>query len=88
MKKMAEYYGVSDKYEEISRWYDGYRFGNTDIFNPWSVINYFSNGCEPRPFWVSTGSNDIIGEVLAEADEEIYKRLTALVNGGTFCYFY
>ena len=84
---MAEYYGAADKYEEICQWYDGYRFGKTEIFNPWSVVNYFSNECEPRPFWVSTGSNDIIGGVLAEADEEIYNRLTSLVNGGTFTTF-
>ena len=84
---MAEYYGVVDKYDEICQWYDGYRFGKTEIFNPWSVVNYFSNECEPRPFWVSTGSNDIIGEVLSEADEEIYNRLTSLVNGGTFTTF-
>lgn len=84
---MAEYYGAADKYEEICQWYDGYRFGKTEIFNPWSVVNYFSNECEPRPFWGSTGSNDIIGEVLAEADEEIYNRLTSLVNGGTFTTF-
>lgn len=85
--KMAEYYGAADKYDEICQWYDGYRFGKTEIFNPWSVVNYFSNECEPRPFWVSTGSNDIIGQVLAEADEEIYSRLTSLVNGGTFTTF-
>ena len=84
VKEMASYYGVADKYEEICQWYDGYRFGKTEIFNPWSVVNYFSNDCEPRAFWVSTGSNDVIGEVIAEADEEIYERLTSLVNGKTF----
>ena len=84
---MAEYYGAADKFDEICQWYDGYRFGKTEIFNPWSVVNYFSNECEPRPFWVSTGSNDIIGEVLAQADEEIYNRLTSLVNGETFTTF-
>ena len=84
VKEMASYYGVADKYEEICQWYDGYRFGKTEIFNPWSVVNYFSNDCEPRAFWVSTGSNDVIGEVIAEADEEIYERLTSLVNGETF----
>ena len=62
-------------------------FGKTEIFNPWSVVNYFSNECEPRPFWVSTGSNDIIGEVLGQADEEIYNRLTSLVNGETITSF-
>lgn len=87
VKGMAQYYGVPDKYDEICQWYDGYRFGKTEIFNPWSVVNYLSNGCEPRPFWVSTGSNDIIGEVLAEADKEIYSRLTSLVNGETFTTF-
>ena len=84
IKEMAEYYGASQKYEEICDWYDGYRFGKTEIFNPWSVINYFNNECEPRAFWQSTGSNDIIGEIIAEADSEIYDRLTSLVNGETF----
>ena len=83
VREMAAYYGASDKYDEICEWYDGYRFGKTEIFNPWSVVNYFSNECEPRAFWVSTGSNDVIGEVLAEADEEIYHRLASLVNGET-----
>mgnify|MGYP001240312828 FL=1 len=83
VREMAVYYGASDKYDEICEWYDGYRFGKTEIFNPWSVVNYFSNECEPRAFWVSTGSNDVIGEVLAEADEEIYHRLASLVNGET-----
>lgn len=84
IREMAEYYGVSDKYEELCAWYDGYRFGKTDIFNPWSVINYFNNGCEPRAFWQSTGSNEIIGEIIAQADQEIYEKLTSLVNGETF----
>ena len=87
VKEIANYYGVADKYDEICSWYDGYRFGKTEIFNPWSVVNYFSNECEPRPYWVSTGSNDIISEVLAEADEEIYKRLTSLLNGESFTTF-
>ena len=51
------------------------------------MVSYFSNKCEPRPFWVSTGSNDVIGEVLAVADNEIYDRLTSLVNGETFTTF-
>lgn len=84
VKKMAEYYGASDKFEEICEWYDGYRFGKSDIFNPWSVINYFNYECEPRAFWQSTGSNDIIGEVLENADEDIYERLNALLRGETF----
>lgn len=84
VKEMAVYYGVSDKYDELCEWYDGYRFGKTEIFNPWSVINYFNNECEARAFWQSTGSNDVIGEIIAEADKEIYEKLTSLVNGETF----
>lgn len=84
VKEMAAYYSASDKFDEVCEWYDGYHFGKTDIFNPWSVINYFSNDCEPRAFWLSTGSNDIIGEVIKESDNEIYERLTSLVNGGSF----
>src|SRR5699024_3244799 len=73
-KEMASYYGVSEKYDEICAWYDGYRFGKSEIFNPWSVINYFNSGCEPKAFWLSTGSNGIIGEVIAQADQDIYEK--------------
>ena len=81
VKEMARYYKAEDKYDEICAWYDGYRFGKSEIFNPWSVINYFSNECEPRAFWQSTGNNEIIGEVLANADESIYEKLNQLLQG-------
>ena len=84
VREMCEYYHAADKYGEICEWYDGYRFGKSDIFNPWSVINYFNNECEPRAFWQSTGSNDIISEVIAKADADIYERLTSLVGGKSF----
>ncbi len=84
VREMAIYYGVPEKYDEICEWYDGYRFGETEIFNPWSVINYFSNDCQPRAYWQSTGSNDIIGEILEEADETIYEKLNALLQGESF----
>lgn len=83
-REMAQYYGAAGKYEEICQWYDGYRFGRTEIFNPWSVINYFSNDCQPRAFWQATGSNDIIGEIIAEADLDIYEKLTSLVKESSF----
>ena len=84
IKEMAAYYGAPEKYEEICTWYDGYRFGKTEIFNPWSVINYFYRDCEPRAYWISTGSNEIIGEILAEADEDVYERLNMLLQGESF----
>ncbi|WP_330654441.1 AAA family ATPase [Blautia sp. MSJ-19] len=79
--EMASYYNAQDCMEELCEWYDGYCFGKTEIFNPWSVINYFSHDCEARAYWVSTSSNDIIGEILAEADEEIWNSLTGLLQG-------
>ena len=84
VKEIARYYHAEDKYDEICEWYDGYKFGNTEIFNPWSVINYFRNGCQRRAYWQSTGSNDIIGEILGGADETIYEKLNALLQGESF----
>lgn len=81
VRDMARYYNAEDKYEEICSWYDGYRFGETDIFNPWSVINYFRNNCRPGAYWQSTGSNDVIGEILADADDDIYEHLNDLLQG-------
>ncbi len=81
VREMAEYYGVPEKYDEICEWYDGYRFGKTEIFNPWSVIGYFNNECVPRAFWQSTGSNDIISEVLNNATMETYEKLESLLQG-------
>ncbi len=84
VKAIARYYHAEEKYAEVCAWYDGYRFGGSEIFNPWSVINYFSNGCQPKGFWQSTGSNEIIGEILANAGEDIYERLDTLLQGESF----
>ena len=81
VKDMLRYYGKDDKYDELSEWYDGYRFGNTEIFNPWSVINYISDNCFPKAFWQSTGSNDIIGEIIKTATPEITEDLYKLLCG-------
>ena len=81
VKDMLRYYGKDNKYNELSEWYDGYRFGNTEIFNPWSVINYISDNCFPKAFWQSTGSNDIIGEIIKTATPEITEDLYKLLCG-------
>lgn len=81
VKDMLRYYGKDDKYNELSEWYNGYRFGNTEIFNPWSVINYISDNCFPKAFWQSTGSNEIIGEIIQTATPEITKDLYKLLCG-------
>lgn len=76
-------YDYEDKYQEICEWYDGYRFGNSEMFNPWSVINYISDQCFPKAFWQSTGSNDIIGEIIGTATPEINENLYKLFCGNT-----
>ena len=83
VRRMLEYYGRGDKFDEVCEWYDGYLFGNTEIFNPWSVINYVSENCFPKAFWQSTGSNDIIGEIVAAANDEIKDNLYKLLSGDT-----
>lgn len=81
VRKMAAYYQARDKYGEICDWYDGYQFGRTEIFNPWSVINYFGNECNPKAFWQSTGNNDVINEILTLSDAEITDNLRKLLHG-------
>lgn len=82
VKQILRYYEKEKKYQEICEWYDGYRFGNTEIFNPWSVINYISDGCFPKAFWQSTGSNEIIGEIVSMDSTKITEDLYKLLCGG------
>ena len=79
--KMLEYYGTLEKEAELKEWYDGYLFGNEEIYNPWSVINYISKGCVPQAYWVNTGKNEILEDVLKTATDEITERLYALLQG-------
>ena len=81
VKTMLSYYGVSEKEEELKDWYDGYLFGNEEIYNPWSVINYISRGCIPQAYWVNTGKNEILEDVMRVATDDITERLHALLLG-------
>lgn len=81
VKDMLRYYKKEEKFSEICEWYDGYRFGDTEIFNPWSVINYLSDDCFPKAFWQSTGNNEIIGEIIESATPEITEGLYKLLCG-------
>ena len=78
---MAAYYGKKDRLPEIQRWYDGYLFGNTEVYNPWSVISYFNNNCKPKAFWSRTSSNEMIGRMIKTAASETYESLAALMQG-------
>jgi len=79
--QMLSYYGREDKMAEVCEWYDGYQFGNAEIFNPWSVINYVDDNCNPKAFWQSTGSNEIIGDIIAAATPEVTGNLRLLLQG-------
>lgn len=79
VKKMTQYYGVPKKFNEIRRWYGGYHFGKSEIYNPWSVINYFGNECQPQTFWQTTEKN-IIGEIIETVETDTYEKLISLVT--------
>lgn len=79
--ELLAYYSVKGKSREVCEWYDGYRFGKTEIFNPWSVLNYVDNQCDPKAYWQATGSNDIIGEIISQATPEIMEDLGKLMQG-------
>ena len=78
---MAEDLGVEKKLPELRQWYDGYRFGTDDIYNPWSVINYMDNECTPMPYWVHTSGNYILKQLLSHADCLRIKELQGLLEG-------
>ena len=81
VSEMLDYYGVTEKESELQEWYDGYLFGNEEIYNPWLVINYISKGCVPQAYWVNTGKNEILEDVLKVADEDITEKLYSLIRG-------
>ena len=79
--KMVDYYGILDKEDELKEWYDGYKFGDEEIYNPWSVINYISKKCVPQAYWVNTGKNEILEDVMEAASEDINEKLFSLLQG-------
>ena len=79
--EILSYYGVTDKAGELKDWYDGYFFGNKEIYNPWSVINYISKGCLPQAYWVNTGRNEVLEDVLKSATDDVTEKLYALLQG-------
>ena len=79
--EMARYYGAEDKLPEIKAWYDGYDFGGTEIYNPWSVLGYFDHSCRPDAYWLDTSSNDLITEIVQELPFHMEVTLHKLMEG-------
>ncbi len=80
VETMASYYGKEEKLDEMREWYDGYSFGKTEIYNPWSIINYFNNNCVPKAFWSRTSSNDAILDAIKSGGLEMRNALVSLLQ--------
>lgn len=88
VEQMLEDYDLSHKVSEVKEWYDGYLFGKTEVYNPWSVINYVralisDPDAFPKPYWSNTSSNSIIRELIEEADSVMKQEIEGLLAGGT-----
>lgn len=88
VEKMLIAYDLKEKIPEAKDWYDGYLFGETEVYNPWSVINYVKTAISnknplPRPYWSNTSSNSIVRSLVEKADEEAKGEIETLIQGGT-----
>lgn len=89
VRKMLEYYDLQDKYEVMKEWYDGYRFGNTDVYCPWDVISYCDeltddSFAEPKDYWSNTSSNNVVRHFIEKVDDGLTRgEIEALVAGET-----
>lgn len=85
---MLHDFDLDEKYEEVKRWYDGYQFGNTEVYNPWSMINYvkaasYDKTAFPRAYWANTSSNSIVRDLIEKADSGVRREMEILIEGGT-----
>ena len=81
--QMTRDFGCEEKVEELRNWYDGYRFAGREVYNPWSVINYFHHDCKARAYWVNTSGNSILGEMLRHAKRTTMDGITEVLQGGS-----
>ena len=88
VKAMLAYYDLAAELPEVKRWYDGYLFNETEIYNPWSILKYVNDRKDKvtkfaLPYWSNTSSNSIVREMVGEADEMAKADLETLINDGT-----
>ncbi len=86
VRQLLEYYGFMGKYDIIKRWYDGYHFGEMEVYCPWDVVSYchalkMNPATEPKNYWVNTSGNDIIRRFLSMADAATRDEIELLING-------
>ena len=80
VKRICEDNGHPEKYREAKEWYDGYRFGNKDIYCPWSILQYVQSGFEPNTYWAGTSGNSILDNLLDRASQDILDELRSLAE--------
>ena len=83
---LLHFYHIEEKTEEVKRWYDGYLFGDTEVYNPWSMVNYVNEAVSevnsmPRPYWANTSSNSIIRDMIEHAGSSVKMELENLIAG-------
>ena len=83
VNSICEEHGHPEKYEEAKEWYDGYRFGDVDIYNPWSVLNYVYEGFKPQAYWAGTSGNSIIETLFDISDNAILNDLRSLAENNS-----
>ena len=84
VEALAAHLGHKGAMVDARRWYDGYRFGSADVYNPWSVLNFFQSGCVPDVYWANTASNDVLGALVRGAtDRELSLLFELLEPGGS-----
>ena len=82
VKNALEYYGLEQNIEKVRKWYNGYKFGNIQIYNPWSIINYLDEK-EINVYWINTSDNRLIHSAIENADKDLFDELKDLFNNGT-----
>ena len=86
VKQLLKDYNLSEKMDEVKEWYDGYQFGNKEIYNPWSTLMYVKNitqdvSFKPISFWANTSGNDIVVKYIQNGDKKLRKEFDVLMNG-------
>ena len=86
VKQLLKDYNLSEKMDEVKEWYDGYQFGNNEIYNPWSTLMYVKNitqdvSFKPISFWANTSGNDIVVKYIQNGDKKLRKEFDLLMNG-------
>lgn len=86
VKQLLKAYNLSEKMDEVKEWYDGYQFGNKEIYNPWSTLMYVKNitqdvSFKPISFWANTSGNDLIVKYIQNGDKKLRKEFDVLMSG-------